>query len=387
MSPSRTSGPGIIRPRPAAERPSGGPSLESRPIDAHPDRPAIDRPRAGGGLSIALCTYEGARWLPDLLGSLAAQTRLPDELVACDDGSSDDTVEILEAFAADAPFAVRVHRNPERLGSTRNFAAAVARCEGAIVALADQDDVWYPGKLAVLEWEFDMDPTVSMVFSDGDLIDADGAPLGRRLWDTRLIGRTLRHHPVVPEELFARRALTTGATMAVRRRVVDAAVPFPPELDDPDAPMRHDRWLSLVAAAVGTVRAISDPLVALRVHPDQETGVLVGAELPCPAPLGPAGAGAHAGARALRSGRPAAGRGVAPRRSATSARPLRCAPSPSTSRTAPRSAARARGRARSSGGRPGSYAGDPLAALAIAADVWRSVRHRTAGSTTRQAAS
>ncbi|MEZ5138961.1 MAG: hypothetical protein R2711_09425 [Acidimicrobiales bacterium] len=189
------------------------------------------------------------------------------------------------------------------------------------MALADQDDVWYPGKLAVLEWEFDMDPTVSMVFSDGDLIDADGAPLGRRLWDTRLIGRTLRHHPVVPEELFARRALTTGATMAVRRRVVDAAVPFPPELDDPDAPMRHDRWLSLVAAAVGTVRAISDPLVALRVHPDQETGVLVGAELPCPAPLGPTGAGAHAGARALRSGRPAAGRGVAPRRSATSARP------------------------------------------------------------------
>jgi len=119
-----------------------------------------------------------------------------------------------------------------------------------------------------------------MVFSDADLIDESGNELGRRLWDTRLIGRTLRRHAVVPEDLFARRALTTGCTMAVRRRVIDAALPFPDLLDDPRAVMRHDRWLSLVAAAVGTVRALSEPLLGFRVHTSQETGVLVGNQLP-----------------------------------------------------------------------------------------------------------
>jgi hypothetical protein len=227
-----------------------------------------------------LCTFNGARWLPELLASIAGQTNPPDELVVFDDASDDESVAIVEKFAAGVSFDVRVHVNDERLGSTRNFAAALAQSRGRVIALADQDDVWYAHKLALLLWEFDRDPTISMVFSDADLIDDEGRPLGRRLWDTRLIGRTLRRHAVVPEDLFARRALTTGCTMAVRRRVIDAAMPFPELLDDPRAVMRHDRWLSLVAAAVGTVRALSEPLLGFRVHPSQETGVLVGRQLP-----------------------------------------------------------------------------------------------------------
>ena len=118
--------------------------------------------------------------------------------------------------------------------------------------IGDQDDVWYPTKLELLLQEFELDPTISMVFSDADLIGEDGTRVGPRLWDTRLVGRTLRRHAVVPEELLARRALTTGCTMAIRRRVVEAALPFPDLMDDRRAIMRHDRWLSLVAAAVGT---------------------------------------------------------------------------------------------------------------------------------------
>ncbi|MCU1370362.1 MAG: hypothetical protein JWO77_1556 [Ilumatobacteraceae bacterium] len=250
-------------------------------IDASPDPlPRDDPPPGPVDLTVVLCTFNGAPWLPDLLGSIAGQTRPPDELVVFDDASDDASVAIVEAFAATVPFEVRVQVNDVRLGSTRNFAAALAESRGRVIALADQDDLWYSHKLALLLWEFDRDPTISMVFSDADLIDESGQELGRRLWDTRLIGRTLRRHAVVPEDLFARRALTTGCTMAVRRRVIDAALPFPDLLDDPRAVMRHDRWLSLVAAAVGTVRALPDPLLGFRVHTAQETGVLVGSQLP-----------------------------------------------------------------------------------------------------------
>lgn len=244
-------------------------------------------------MSVVLCTRNGAPWLEGLLRSIAEQERRPDELVVQDDCSTDATVPMLQAFAATAPFHVDIAVNAERLGSTENFARALERCRGRFVALADQDDLWYPNKLQRLVDELERDPTVTMAFSDADLIGPDAQPLGRRLWDTRLVGRTLRRRAVVPEKLFAQRALTTGCTMVVRRRAVAASLPFPEELADPVAPMRHDRWLSLVAASVGTVRALPDALLAFRVHPDQETGVLVGRHLP--AALGRAAAVAVVG--------------------------------------------------------------------------------------------
>ena len=250
----------------------------------HPTNDDVPRglpqlPRPEVDLSVVLCTWQGERWIRVLLESIAAQERLPDELVVQDDASNDATVELIRAFAADAPFDVRLEVNRRRVGSTANFALALTRCRGRYLALADQDDVWYPSKLQCLAEELDDDPTITVAFSDADLIGEDGHRLGRRLWDTRQVGRTLRRHPVVPEELFARRALTTGCTMLMRRRVLEAALPFPQELDHPAAPMRHDRWLSLVAAAVGTVRAYPEPLLGFRLHEAQETGVLVGPAL------------------------------------------------------------------------------------------------------------
>ena len=236
-------------------------------------------PRASCDVSVVLCTCNGERWITEQLASIATQTLRPDELVVQDDQSEDGTVRLVEEFARSAPFAVRLEVNPRRVGSTANFAMALARSGGRFIALADQDDVWWPSKLERLVRELEQDPTITMAFSDAELIDESGRVLARSLWDTRLIGRTLRRRPVVPEELFARRALTTGCTMVVRRRAVAAALPFPDVLADEVAPMRHDRWLSLIAAAVGTVRALPEPLLAFRVHPAQETGVLVGSQL------------------------------------------------------------------------------------------------------------
>ncbi len=214
-----------------------------------------------------------------MLESLALQELVPDELVISDDASSDGTLAVAEDFAASAPFSVRIEVNPSRVGSTANFAKALERCRGQFIALADQDDIWYPTKLRRLEQELADDPTVTLVFSDADLIDEQGDQIGERLWQTRLVDQTLRHHAVVSGKMFAQRPLTTGCTMMVRRRAVEAAIPFPSELASSAAPMRHDRWLSLLAAAVGTVRAIPEPMLGFRLHPSQETGVLVGRQL------------------------------------------------------------------------------------------------------------
>src|SRR6266849_5683432 len=117
-----------------------------------------------------MCTYNGARFLSEQLESIAAQTRVPDELVVCDDGSTDETVEIIKAFVERAPFAVRLEINANNLGSTKNFEKAIGLCQGEIIALADQDDVWYPKKLELLESVFLARPSVGAVFSDADVM-------------------------------------------------------------------------------------------------------------------------------------------------------------------------------------------------------------------------
>src|SRR3954470_19039846 len=85
--------------------------------------------------SVAMCTYNGARFLGAQLASVAAQTRPPDELVVCDDRSTDETADIVRAFASRAPFPVRLHVNEENLGSTKNFERALSFCEGEVIVL------------------------------------------------------------------------------------------------------------------------------------------------------------------------------------------------------------------------------------------------------------
>ena len=84
------------------------------------------------------------------LADLAAQSVLPAELVVCDDGSTDDTLAILERFAITAPFPVRVHRNSERLGYRANFLKCAGLCRSDLIAFCDQDDRWAPRKIETM---------------------------------------------------------------------------------------------------------------------------------------------------------------------------------------------------------------------------------------------
>src|ERR1700761_5910865 len=133
-------------------------------------------------LSVALCTYNGERFLPQQLASIAQQTRLPDELVVSDDGSHDRTLTIIRDFAPSVSFPVSVFENQQQLGVAANFEQAIRACEGDLIALSDQDDIWYPERMQISEEVLMADPRVGLVFSDADLIDEEGEPLGQTLW-------------------------------------------------------------------------------------------------------------------------------------------------------------------------------------------------------------
>ena len=91
---------------------------------------------------VAMCVYNGARFLREQLESIAAQSVPPVQMVVLDDGSTDGSWELLQAWAATAPFEVEVRRNAEKLGVVRNFERAATLLDTSMVFLADQDDLW-----------------------------------------------------------------------------------------------------------------------------------------------------------------------------------------------------------------------------------------------------
>ncbi len=128
-------------------------------------------------ISVAMCTFNGAQYLGEQLASLLAQIRLPDELIICDDGSRDNTCDILRAFAGKVPFEIHIHVNETTLGSTKNFEKIISLCSGDIIALSDQDDVWYPQKLSLIEQAFLQNPQMGGVFTNAEIVDQNLEPL------------------------------------------------------------------------------------------------------------------------------------------------------------------------------------------------------------------
>jgi len=214
-------------------------------------------------VSVALCSLNGADHLETFLQSMLTQTEPPDELVIGDDGSTDQTLAILRRFQQRAPFPVRLYRNPERLGITPNFEATVRRCRCEITVLADQDDLCYRDKLQTIRDTFAADPDTTVIFSDADLIDGDGKPLGMTLWQ-RLGFQTKQ------QAAFARDALSTllrrdpgyGMTMAVRTESACSVFPIA-------ACWPHDSWLAFALATMGRAALIPVPLCGYRQHAGQ----------------------------------------------------------------------------------------------------------------------
>jgi len=222
-----------------------------------------------------MCTYNGARFVAEQLASIAAQTRPPDELVVCDDCSTDATIACVREFARTAPFPVRVFENEKNLGSTKNFERAVELCEGDFIAFADQDDVWLPEKLRRLE-ETLANESTALAFTDGEVVDESLRTLGQRVWQTIRFGeeeqRLFREGRAFA--VLLDHNVVTGAAMALKAEFKELILPFPNDLTHDGIPVIHDWWSALLIAAVGDVVFLSEPLFKYRQHSGQQMGVV-----------------------------------------------------------------------------------------------------------------
>ena len=224
------------------------------------------RPSAG----VAMCVYNGVRFLQEQIDSICAQTELPLRMAVVDDNSSDGSWELLRRWAPCAPFEVRLQRNQTNLGVVRNFELAtnLVGDDIDVVFLADQDDCWYRDKLALFVNQFEGDPGLLLLHSDADLIDGEGRTLGRRLFETLLVTDAERREVAagMAWRAYAKRNLVTGAACALRRSLLAQALPFSPH-------WVHDEWLAFHAALLGRVSMIDHPTMAYRLHQSNTVGL------------------------------------------------------------------------------------------------------------------
>jgi glycosyltransferase involved in cell wall biosynthesis len=220
-------------------------------------------------VSVALCTYNGAKFILDQLDSIENQTRKPDEIVICDDGSTDLTLKIIDGFAKRSTISVCCYSNKANLKTVKNFEKAIDLCTGEIVFLADQDDYWLAEKVEKMLKLMEQDTTVDILFSNATIVDKDLSPLGYSLWNTIGFGDAEKalYHNGKTLEVLSVKPCVTGATMALRKHIFPYLAPFSPNWG-------HDEWMAFLVAGMGKINFIDEQLVLYRQHEYNQIGGL-----------------------------------------------------------------------------------------------------------------
>jgi glycosyltransferase involved in cell wall biosynthesis len=216
-------------------------------------------------LSVALATFNGEEFINAQLASLAAQTVLPDELVVCDDGSTDETVRLLERFRRDAPFPVHIHPNSERLGFAETFLRCAGICRGDVIAFCDQDDSWLTQKVERCSRELQQ-PGVLLAIHSSRLAAADLTPT-RRLYPH--IRRDRLEAPLAGDPWLAVRGMSMAFAAELVRAIDPARRPPSHYLD---GKMNHDEWIYVLARGLGWISYVAEPLARYRQHGGNITG-------------------------------------------------------------------------------------------------------------------
>lgn len=208
-------------------------------------------------VSIALCTYNGEKYLEEQLDSLIGQTYPNLEIIVVDDCSKDQTLSILKDYAERFP-RLSIFQNESNLGYIKNFEKAILLCKGDFIALSDQDDIWSIHKI---ELQMDAVGNSLLIYHDSEFIDQQGMPLHKKMSDLINMIQGDNFKPL----LFFNSV--SGHACLFSRELIQHTLPFPKGLF-------HDRWLAFAATNLGEIKYLDRALVNYRQHENSDTNIL-----------------------------------------------------------------------------------------------------------------
>ncbi|MDE3252584.1 MAG: glycosyltransferase [Bacteroidota bacterium] len=200
-------------------------------------------------ISVVLCSYNGSRFIREQVESILQQSYPIHELLISDDASEDDTFQILEELAS-KDSRIRLIRNQVNQGFTANFQQALCSAKHDWIAIADQDDIWNPGKLSVLldSW----DKSASLIYCDSIRFQ-ERIPV--RVNPNNRYRKVSGNDP----KKIAVFNTVSGHAMLIKKSLLEKALPFPEGVF-------YDWWLAIIAMSVSQVQFVPEVLVYQRVH-------------------------------------------------------------------------------------------------------------------------
>lgn len=222
-------------------------------------------------LSVALCTYNGSKYISQQLDSIVNQTEKVHQIIICDDQSTDNTLQILNDYQFKFPELIFIHQNEVNLRSNKNFEKAISICDGDFIFLSDQDDIWRSDKVEKTMSKFKEIPSAEAVFSNADLINDFGENYTKyTLWDNVMFLEKEMEKPIdLLLHITQKTNYLTGATLCFKKEVKNVLLPFP-NLNS----LFHDEWIALVLATRKTLYYSTENLISYRIHSGQQIGAI-----------------------------------------------------------------------------------------------------------------
>jgi Glycosyltransferases involved in cell wall biogenesis len=204
-------------------------------------------------ISVVLCSYNGADFLKEQIDSLLNQSWKPLEIIISDDGSTDQTRDILLSYKNHPN--IQLFFQDKNLGPIKNVEFALGKTKGDFIAFSDQDDIWKPEKVESLFGSMNQS---LLVYSDSELVNEKGEPLNKKLSD-------LRHmYSGSDSKGFVFSNVVWGHAMMIKRELLQYALPIPENIP-------HDIWFAYAATVHGGIFYLDKVLTEYRQHSKTHT--------------------------------------------------------------------------------------------------------------------
>lgn len=199
-------------------------------------------------ISVCMATYNGEKYIKEQLDSILCQIVENDEVIISDDSSTDNTIEIINAFNDDR---IKIYKNEKEKGYTRNFENALEKASGDIIFLSDQDDIWIEDKVKKMT---EILENYDFVVSDNSIVNENLEVINKSHFEVYKTKNGFLTNLLLPRYV--------GACMAFKKNVLQKSLPFPNNAKL----SAHDYWISLIAEMYFKSYKLDEQLLLYRRH-------------------------------------------------------------------------------------------------------------------------